>query len=73
MKRRIALAAATIAAAVALPLTATTSAQASAWHFQGAYPSAAACDEAGKAGVLLWGPLFVCSPGGQGWYNLYVH
>jgi hypothetical protein len=77
MRKRIAMAAAAAAAAVAVPLAGATTAQASDWHFQGAYPSYAACEQAGHDGAALWGPLFVCSPGGtyngQQWYNLMVH
>jgi hypothetical protein len=78
MSKRIAMAAAAVAAAVAVPLAAASTAQASAWHFQAAYPSYAACEQAGHDGAALWGPLFVCSPGqtdstGRQWYNLMVH
>ncbi|WP_330242379.1 hypothetical protein [Streptomyces sp. NBC_00525] len=76
MKRRIAMIAATVAAAVAIPLAGATTAQASSWHFQGAYYTASECNAAGRQGALLWGPLFNCSPmqmDGHTWYALYVH
>lgn len=79
MKKRIAMAAAAAAAALAIPLAGATTAQASAaFHFQGAYPSYADCEQAGQNGALLWGPVFLCVEGlkddtGRQWYNLLVH
>lgn len=76
MKRRIAMFAAAAAAVVALPLAGATTAEASTLHFQGAYYTSADCNAAGRQGVALWGPVFVCSPmqmNGHTWYALYVH
>ncbi|PZT77268.1 MULTISPECIES: hypothetical protein [unclassified Streptomyces] len=76
MKRRIAMIAATAAAAIAIPLAGATTAQASAWHYQGAYYTLAECQAAGEQGAILWGPLFGCTPmpmEGHTWYALMVH
>ncbi len=77
MKRRIALAVAAVAAAIALPLSSATAAEASTWRIAGYYTTAAECDRAGQAGAVLWGPLYMCKYTGQqnghDWYELWVH
>ncbi|WP_333769144.1 hypothetical protein [Streptomyces sp. IBSBF 2435] len=74
MKRRIGLFAAVVAAVV-VPLGAASAAGASQEfpHLAGAYRSYADCQTAGQAGYALWGPVFQCTAGQDGWVYLYTH
>lgn len=75
MRKRVAMLAAAVAAAVVVPVVGASAAQADS--IEGVYPTYTGCMAAGAAGYQLWGPVYWCTPDnyvpGQTYYFLVVH
>jgi hypothetical protein len=74
MVRRLGLLLTAATAAAVLTLGGSGTASADPWFtLRGYYPTASACDAAGKAGYDLWGPVYSCVLDPNGYYGLYTH